>query len=207
MFCTNCGLKLAGKFCASCGARAASCEDVPEVIPVGDWHHETCYATLLRYPEVRERLALVPECAKNVSAEEWIALYDEAFKPLTGVSMKTVVAIAAPIYAKMGVKTGKKRTEMLAEPPGLVMVDVLCALAKHGLPLTNVHQGSSGCVFEAKFPSDFWASEGKVVVSVEHVGDETKVEAATNIPGQLFDWGKSVRCLENLFGHLNQRAA
>jgi hypothetical protein len=142
-----------------------------------------------------------------MTGEEWLGLYDKAFKPLSGVSVQTIASIAAPIYAKMGIKTGKKKTSVFAEPTGQVIVEVLCALAKNGLPLVKVHQGQSGCVIEAKLPSDFWALEGQVIVTVEHAGEGTNVEAATNIPGQLFDWGRSTRCLETLFGDIRAKAA
>lgn len=206
MYCVNCGLKLSGRFCAGCGTPVASVAEAQDIIPIGDWQHEVRYAALLCFPEVRQRLANVPECAKTISGEEWMELYDKAFKPITGVSVQTIAKIAAPIYAKMGVKTGKKKTSVFAEPPGQVIVDVLCALARNGLPLVKVHQGQSGCVIEAKLPSDLWALEGQVVVTIEGIGEGTKVEAATNIPGQLFDWGKSNRCLEKLFDDVKKRA-
>jgi hypothetical protein len=38
-------------------------------------------------------------------------------------------------------------------------------------------------------------------------GRATRVEAQTDIPGQMFDWGKSVRCLEALLGDLGTAAA
>jgi hypothetical protein len=207
MYCTTCGMKQSGNFCAGCGTRFAPPDEVVDLIPAGDWKQEVRYAVLLRFPEVRDRLAKVQKCAKKMTGEEWLELYDKAFKPLTGVSMTTVAAIAAPLYAKIGIKTGKTRSEVLAEPPGQVMVDVLCALARLGLPLVNVHQGDLGCVFQARLPSDLWAFEGELVVTVERAGVQTKVEAATNIPGQWFDWGKSTRCLENLFGDLHTKAA
>ncbi len=205
MFCTNCGMKRTGNFCAGCGTRAEPAGDVAEVLPVGDWRQEVRYAVLLHFPEVRDQLAAVETCGKKMTGEDWLELYDKAFH--TKISLKTVAAIAAPIYAKMGIKTGKTRTETLAEPPGQVMVAVLCALARHGLPLVKVHQGELGCVFEAKLPSDLWAFEGQVVVTIERSGAGTKVEAATLIPGQLFDWGKSSRCLEKLFSDVRVKAA
>jgi hypothetical protein len=205
MYCTNCGMKLSGNFCAGCGTRAVPPDEIRDVIPMEDWRLEVRYAVLLHFPEVRDRLAAVQQCAKKMTGEDWLELYDKAFQ--SKIPMKTVAALAAPIYAKLGIKTGKSRTEVFAEPPGQVMVDVLCALTRNGLPLSKVHQGQSGCVFEAKLPSDFWGFEGQVVVSVESVGTQTKVDAATTIPGQLFDWGKSARCLEKLFSDLRIKAA
>jgi hypothetical protein len=142
-----------------------------------------------------------------MTGEEWLGLYDEAFKPVTGVSLKKVATIVAPIYAQLGIKTGKNRRAIMQQPTGRMIVAVLCALAEAGLPLVEVHQAEAGCVVEAKLPSDLLSFEGQLVISVERSGQGTCIEAATNIPGQWFDWGKSARCLESLFGYVAQQAA
>lgn len=211
MYCTNCGTQGSGNFCAVCGTRHAGA-GVPIVKPLVDttpasdnWHHEVRYAVLLNVPAVRDRLAAVPAAAKKMTGEEWLALYDKAVGPLTGnpVSLQTIAKVTAPIGAKLGIKTGKSRSTVVNRPAGLVIVDVLCALARNGLPLVTVHQGDAGCALEAKLPSDLFALEGKVVLTVERgAGRTTKVEAVTTIPGQWFDWGKSTRCLDRLFDEL-----
>jgi hypothetical protein len=166
------------------------------------------YAVLLYFPEVRDQLARVKPGRKKMTGEEWLGLCEQAFKPMMhGIPLKTVATISAAINTKLGIKTGKSRTAKLDEPTGQVMVDVLCALAKQPWPLTEVHQGESGCVFEASLPSDLWSLEGQVVVTVERTDAKTRVEAATNIPGQLYDWGKSKRCLDQLFGDLGASSA
>ena len=68
MYCVNCGMKLTGQFCADCGTRAG---EVRDLLPLGDWQHEVRYAVLLRFPEVRNRLAEIPEAAKGLTNEEW----------------------------------------------------------------------------------------------------------------------------------------
>ena len=210
MFCTNCGLKGTGNFCASCGTKhgpVADQESVPEVLPV-DWEHEFRYEVLLRVPEVRDRLSKCGSARKKMTGEEWLGLSDHIFKPLChGVSLKTVATIALPIYTKMGIKTGKTRTEVVTEPVGRVIVNVLCALAETGLPLAAVHQGDAGCVIEAKLPSDLWSFEGQLVVTIERTNTGTSVGAQTNIPGQWYDWGKSAKYLQQLFGYLQTKAA
>ena len=203
MYCTNYGLKQSGNFCAACGTRLASPDGAVAVLPAGDWRDEVRYAVLLYFPEVRDQLAKVKPGKKKMTGEEWLGLCDQAFKPLMhGVPLKTVAAIGVVINSKLGIKTGKSRTAKLDEPTGQVMVDVLCALAKQPWPLAEVHQGESGCVFEASLPSDLWSLEGSVVVTVERTGTKTWVKAATNIPGQLYDWGKSKRALDKFFSDL-----
>jgi hypothetical protein len=211
MYCTNCGVQGNGNFCAACGTRHAGAADgtALEVTRAGEWQDEVRYSVLIRCAAVRDRIAKNSALAgKSMTGEEWLALCDKAFNPLYGVSLKTVATIAAPIYAKMGVKTGKVRTDVLTQPPGRGIVGVLCAFARNGLPLGEVHQCERGCVLEAKLPSDLWAlMDGQLVVTVERVGVVTMVDAATTIPGQLYDWGKSTRCLDRLFSNLRSQAA
>lgn len=182
--------------------------DNRQILPVAGWDNEVRYEVLLAVPEVRDRLAKCRgRATKSMTGEEWLGLYDKAFNPIPGVSLKTVASVVAPIYAKLGVRTGKTRAEDLHQPIGSTIVDVLCALAESGLPLNEVHQGETGCVIEASLPSDLLSFEGRLVITVERTTSGTRVEAATNIPGQWFDWGKSSRCLESLFGRLHQKAA
>ncbi len=209
-FCTNCGIQGAGNFCANCGTQRTSIPSdvlIP-IEPDGNLDNEVRYEVLLRYAEVRNR---IDKCSRNSSkkmtGEEWLGLYDKAFKPLTGVSLQTVASIVAPIYAQIGIRTGKKRQAVLNEPTGRMIVMVLCALAESGMPISEVHQGEGGCVVEAKLPSDLLSLEGQLVISIERAGRGTRIEAATNIPGQWFDWGKSSRCLEKLFNYVGNRAA
>ncbi|MFO0809976.1 MAG: hypothetical protein U0746_15250 [Gemmataceae bacterium] len=201
MYCSNCGLKGAGNFCTACGTRFQA---GPDGIPSGDWRHEVRYDVLVQHPEVRDRIArsAAGSGKAGMTGEEWLGLFDKAFSPMTGVSLKTVATIAAPIYAKMGVQTGKARTESFVTPIGEAIVEVLCSLARAGITITDIHQGDAGCVFEAKLPSDLWSFEGKLVVTIERVATKTRLQAVTTIPGQLFDWGKSGRCLDRLFADL-----
>jgi hypothetical protein len=102
----------------------------------------------------------------------------------------------------MGINTGKSRRQVLARPAGTTVVAALCSLARHGRALQQVHQGEDGCVLEATLPSDLWSFGSDLVISIKRVPGGTEVEAATNILGQLFDWGKSKRCLNQLFEDL-----
>lgn len=86
-------------------------------------------------------------------------------------------------------------------------MDVLCALARNALPLAEVHQAADGCVLEAGLPSDLLSFAGQVIVTVNQTGPVTTVKAVTTIPGTWFDWGKSSRCLDRLFGDIERPAA
>src|SRR5205085_9971905 len=127
---------------------------------------------------------------------------DSAFAPIPGLSLSKVASIAVPIYARMGIQTGKNRTDLIRRPSGKTLIAGICSLARYGRALKNVHQGEDGCVLEATLPSDVWSFEGQLMISVRRDREGSQVEAATKIPGQIFDWGKSKQCLNQLFDDL-----
>ena len=63
-------------------------------------------------------------------------------------------------------------------------------------------QDPDGCVFDAMLPSDPMSLEGDLTVSVHRRNSRTEVTASTNITGQIYDWGKSRRCLDVFFDDL-----
>lgn len=205
MFCSHCGAEAANKFCSNCGQPLGLKlrVDAPHA-QVADWHHEVRYEVLLNFPEVRERIASAAAQAKKaMTGEQWLELFDKAYVPLVGVSLSTVASICSPIYAKMGIQTGKQRSQLLAIPSGTVIVNSLCSLARNNRALKTVHPASDGCVIEATLPSDIWSFAGDLLITVHQQPGATQVDAATKIPGQLYDWGKSSKCLDQLFGDLS----
>ncbi len=204
MFCHQCGAKAQGNFCSACGARLVPPEGAPEPPPL-DWSNEIHYEALMRQSEVRDLVARHAAQSKTrLSGEDFLKLCDKALMPFTVLPASKIAAIAQPMYAKLGIKTGKTREEPVAAPVGKTMVRVLCSLARNGQPLQNVEQGEDGCLLQAKLPSDLWSFAGDLLVTVERMEKGSRVEAATVIKGQLYDWGKSKRMLATLFEDLKR---
>lgn len=212
MFCSNCGAKARGNFCSQCGASLQSdseeCgaplqSESEEVLvaQLADWSHEICYAQLLKYPEIRDRIAAAAKrYSPQMTGEELLATFD-ALVP-TGISLQTLTKILQPLYGRLGIKTGQSSREQFAAPPGRVLVAALCSLAARGIELLEVRQAESACVLEATIPSNVWSFAGQLLVTVHGGGRETCVEAAVKITGQLYDWGKSKRALNHLFADI-----
>ena len=221
MYCSECGVKGTGKFCTACGNRLAAtdvgraqqqvdAEFDPTVVLAIDWSDLIDYEQLIAIPAVRDQIAhAAAQAKKRLTGEEILDLYGKAMDKLTGVPlpMSALAGFAQTAYAKMGVKTGKSRSAAFAVPPGEMLVRLLCSLAKEGRGVRNVQQLSDGCIVKAALPSDLFALEGDLIVAVVRQGRATRVEAHTDIPGQMFDWGKSTRCLETLLGELGAAAA
>lgn len=209
MYCSECGHAAHGKFCSHCGTRLQGGECSSELVTAElakDWQHEVRYDVLLKYPEVR---SMVEESArqapKRLSGEQFLALAEKLI-PI-GVPMEGMAAVAQAFYARLGIQTGKQRTGDVAAPIGQVLVNVLCSLARQGQTLRRVTQAEDGCLIEATLPSDMFALEGDLFVGVSKDGERTRVTASTRISGQLFDWGKSTRCLERIFGDLERSSS
>jgi hypothetical protein len=201
MYCANCGAEAAGNFCRSCGAALLSANEKSEAQVESDWSRETTYEKLIRIPEVRNRISKSAGHAKRrLSGEEFLALCDRVVS--LGIPLSKLADFVRPFYSNLGIKTGKERVEHFSARPGLLIVSTLCSLARNGQELRRVEQFPDGCLLEATLPSDIWSFEGTLYVSVRVDEAGTRVDATTNIQGQAFDWGKSTRCLHQLFGEL-----
>lgn len=205
MFCSHCGLKGTGNYCSACGTPLGE----PPVLATIVWEDEVRYHVLLEHPEVRRRLAEAASAArKPMSGEEFLELAEKALEPLlAGVPVSKVATLVQPLYARLGVRTSKSRAQVIAAPPGVVLVTALCSLATAGQTVRSVRQGEDGCVLEAELPSDWRALAGELILSVQREANGTRVEAAATALGQLYDWGKNQAALDRLFGDLHRLRA
>lgn len=203
MFCSNCGSEASGNFCSACGVQLLS-DDGAVPTAKTDWFSEVRYDAVLNVPEVREKITANSRLAPNrMSGEQFLEACDEALSLVPGVSLTKIAATAHELYSKMGIKTGKSRTGFFNSPPGKVIAGILCSLARRGHTVRNVQQGSDGCLIEAAVSSDMWSFEGTMIIKVEAMDKGVLVEAETVVKGQLFDWGKSNRNLNDLFNDLS----
>ena len=209
MFCSECGQPAKGKFCSHCGTRLEQPADdegliVAEIVP--DWEHEVRYEHILKFPGVRSTIERHARLAKKrMSGEQFLAMADKLV-PL-GVSMEGLAGVAQAVFTRLGVKTGKQESRQVPAPAGQVLVRTLCSLARNGQSLRNVAQATDGCLLEAALPSDLFSLEGDLLISVRRQHAASDVSATVRIGGQFFDWGKSRRCLGQLFDDLARDAA
>lgn len=201
MFCSHCGHAAAHRFCANCGEALDGGESVAVALVEEPWEEESRYEALLRSMHVREMISRHATFArKGMTGEQFLKICDKLM-PI-GVPMDSLVKVIQPIYAALGVSTGKQRVMQLPFTVGRVMLRTLCSLARAGQSLKDVRQAADGCVFTAVLPSDLFALEGEIIVSLRRHGPGTEVNAATKIGGQWFDWGKSNRWLDRFFADL-----
>jgi hypothetical protein len=216
MFCSECGVQAEGKFCWSCGKPLLQ-GGLPSITPNSDiaksppcdWTELTDCQSLVAIPEVRERIAQhAAKAKKRFTGEDFLAVCDKVFAPMSGgVPLALIAKIAQPIAERLGLKTGKTRSERMVERPGTVIVAVLCSLAQNAQQIREATSATNGCTITASIPSDMWSLNGDLVVTVRAEGKITVVESGLTIPGQMYDWGKCNRVLDRLFDELLQLTA
>jgi hypothetical protein len=205
MFCSNCGEKATGRFCAYCGSPVALASSGLGSTDGLDWKDECRYQVLLHFPEVRDLIAqATPPAAKGLTGEDFLKICETFARPLTGlpISPSKLSSVVVPIYARLGIESGATRKEVLDAPIGKMLVAAVCSLSRRGRSLKQVHQVETGCVIEASLPSGWRSFEGQIVLSIERQHPGTLVDAAVKIPGQKYDWGVSKKCIDEIFEDL-----
>ena len=225
MFCSECGKSAQGKFCSHCGTRIelaslqlavdprgaanidlVAVELVPESADTSAWEQEIRYEAILKFPAVRSAIERQARLApKRMTGEQFLALAEKVVS--TGVPMEGLAAAAQAIFTRLGIKTGKQQAQQVPAPVGRVLVRALCSLARNGQSLRSVTQAPDACLLEAELPSDVFSLAGDLLVGVRRAPIGAEVTAIARIGGQLYDWGKSGRSLDQLFGDLTRDAA
>lgn len=169
------------------------------------WTESINFREIMAVPEIRRLIDDNVRAYKpSMSGEEFLGKAEKLIG--AGVPLKLIGDVVAPLYAKMGVKTGKSVSVTLSLPPGRAIAAALCSMARHGQTLDQAEQATDGLALTAQIPSDIWSFKGSIVCAFARSGDGTKLDAATTIPGQMYDWGKSERLLKALQSEINSLA-
>ncbi len=234
MFCPECGVEGAGKFCVECGTRLSKKNESQHSEPArdlltGDWTAELHYERLIRYPYVRDQITLAGQARPNrVSGEQLLKLYDTVASP--GVSLEKLSVAILPILEGFGLKAGSEIEYRVRVAPGRLLLATICALASGGYDIENVDQLSKGCIITAFLPSTLITNRGKLALTIVQQTDSTptqddaadsstsqeageaplmELKAAAKISGQIVDWGKGKRILaalqESIVSHAELR--
>jgi hypothetical protein len=166
----------------------------------------TTYRQVVDDPQCQEILKwAAADADTQMSSEEFLA------------SAAKVVAIPLPLgaigaglsrgYAALGVRTGKTQTHIVDQPYGYALLAVLAFLAASAMPIADVADTNEQCLVQAVLPSNPLTWKGRILVTLRADGRRVHVEAATKIPGQMYDWGRSKRTLGKLFQTVEARAA
>lgn len=196
-FCTACSAPLpaGAKFCGQCGAPVQPAQPA-------DWAGSITFADVAHQPAVTRMVEQVAGSQKSALSGE--AFMKGVFKVanMTGstgpVPLELVANVGQSFWAKAGIKASKTTAFNLPAAPGRAIAATLCAYAARGYPLSGADQAQDGCILRAKLPASLSTLGGEVSCAIRPAGKESAVEAAVNVPGQAFDWGRGQRTLDQL---------
>ncbi len=134
-------------------------------------------------------------------------LADEFMKPAQplldasspgGVPLKLITETASPMYARMGIKTGKETRNGYATSFGQTLAAVLCSLASRNQTRAAPQEGADGCVVQAEFPSGLTTMKGKLCLTLERKPEGTRSSSAAVFEGQASGRGRAKRVRDEL---------
>ncbi|MCC6508836.1 MAG: hypothetical protein IT423_07000 [Pirellulaceae bacterium] len=218
MVCSQCGEKAVGKFCHQCGSPIApgninsDCKTSSDLgrdddvlvltaehmidLPA-NWEMECNYDRIARWPLIRKLIQRhASQATSGPTGEDFLKLFDKVVA--SPIPLDRLASVLQPLYESWGIRISKERNEWVPTRIGRTIASALCSLAKHRQSLLSVEQHDSGCVLTAELPSSLCALKGKVIIALASYREGSQVNAKTYIPGQVYDWGKSHRCLEQL---------
>lgn len=164
----------------------------------GDWVLSIDYETVLHAAVPRERIAMATRRVKaGIGGEDLLKLFDKV-SPY-GIPLAKINNAVLPLYEKLGIKTGQQVSMSFIAPAGHVMLAVLCTLAERGLGISDVQQASSHCTLVAEVPLGFITNRGRLIISLQsQPAGQIDLAIATEILGQMWDWGRSKRLSDEL---------
>lgn len=127
----------------------------------------------------------------------------KALAPLSGLpggALHLAMEAGESLYVSMGLKTGKTAELSLASSYGSAVRGLVFALTSLGHDITAAFDTPSGAFFEATLPRDFLSRPGTLQFDVVDAGpNAARISGASEIKGQIYDWGKGKRALAEVF--------
>jgi hypothetical protein len=199
MYCSECGQQATGKFCSNCGSELA--RSGPLESERFDWRESFDYERIIQVSEVRRRMEQAKESSRRkVSSSKLLGLVDAAAAPLMGgLSSVALAKIAQPLAARIGLKTGKDRQELVTLPPGEALANLAVSMASVEHTIVRVDFDRDQCQIEATLPADLRAMESRLTIELRRAERGTLAAASAMIEGQWYDWGKCQSNLDYLF--------
>lgn len=155
-----------------------------------------------RRPTVREILAsqfIQEGGGKAGMSEKDVA---DILAPLGGLEGGVLFAgmkIGESVGKGLGLKSAKSLERVFPYPYPKVVLALFLALKHLEREVAAAYDTKTGCAIEAKLPVDWFSLGGQLTFDVtDEEAAGTRVAAASEVRGQLFDWGKGKRALAEI---------
>jgi pSer/pThr/pTyr-binding forkhead associated (FHA) protein len=139
--------------------------------------------------------------AAGMSEKEMADLLDQLAKLSSGNSYLAMKAGEA-LGKAMGIKSTKQLHKIFSTPYQYASVVLACVLALRHLQyeIVSLYDTPRGSIIELKMSTDIWSFGGMLTIEFIDEGPSgIVVNGESEIKGQMFDWGKGKRTLEEIF--------
>jgi hypothetical protein len=126
----------------------------------------------------------------------------KALAPLSGSPelFTPLLKVSDALWSNLGIQGKKRFSQEFASAYQHVAGRFLQALAHHDCSVAALWDTATGCFVEARQPVDAFSLRGTLAADVVAVSPSfVRIEVAAETRGQLFDWGKSRRLIEQVF--------
>jgi hypothetical protein len=198
MYCNNCQSNSSGKFCPECGAKLKKTSPSKRQ---KSWKKEKSLEGLINNTEFREILTFYKtQSPKSMSAEEFLDGFDTILKSISGesFSFKKTTQFTSNIFSELGINAGKETTHCVSITYIEVVGKTLFSMAKNGYAVTTISHLNNGIFLSGKIASDLWTMGGDILIVIQATDNQTIIQIKAIIKGQLFDWGKSQKVIDNI---------
>jgi len=139
------------------------------------------------------------EKASGASEEDII----KSLSPLIP-NFPAIIKIAQALGTILGLKSRYQCVKQHNCPYEKAVLSYFLALKQMELEIKTLYDTNTGSTLEAKLPNDIFTLGGRLKIEINDAGSQVRIHAITEVKGQLFDWGKGSRLLNELCESANQ---
>lgn len=122
------------------------------------------------------------------------------FSSLSGDAFYASMKAGQALGTRLGIKSNKHVERGFPVSYPTTVLALVLALRRLNREITALFDTSRGGVIEARMPTDMFSLGGSLSFEIIDAGPpQTLVQGVAEIKGQIFDWGKSVRALNETF--------
>jgi hypothetical protein len=123
--------------------------------------------------------------------------------PLSGMgsgAFQVSIEAGNAIGRSLGFKSSKTAETMLSATYPVAVRALVFALTGQKYALTTAFDTPHGAYFEAQLPNDLFALGGTLQLDLTEIApDRMRLTGTSEVRGQMFDWGKGKRALNDVF--------
>jgi hypothetical protein len=118
--------------------------------------------------------------------------------PLPEAMFMTTVKLGQTLGTMLGLKSRQQCEKSYSCSYDKAVLSYFLATKQMELNIQTLYDTQKGSILEIKLPTDVFSFGGQLKIVINEEPQHIRVQATTEIKGQMFDWGKGSRILKEL---------